>query len=195
MNEVKKGVYLDLVALDQRVTLPDSLRVLLAELPRTDWERHENFGGLTQFWLKRHLMFRQLSEMLISEAQAFRDKQVTAADYAPRLSQLAGLFLGQLDAHHRMEDAHYFPQLSRLEPRLAAGFEILDRDHVVLEGGLHGLVAATNAVLREIQTGRDGQDPAAALETALSALAHLLERHLTDEEDLVVPVILKNGVM
>lgn len=194
MNELQNGADLDHLALDQRAKLPDSLRVLLADLPRTDWERHENFGGLTQFWLQRHLMFRQLSEMLISEAQAFRDREVPAADYAPRLSQVAGLFLGQLNEHHRMEDAHYFPQMIRLEPRLLAGFEILDRDHVVLEGGLNGLVEATNAVLRAMQTGRDGQDPAAALETSLSAFAPLLERHLTDEEDLVVPVILKNGV-
>lgn len=194
MNELQNGADLDHLALDQRAKLPDSLRVLLADLPRTDWERHENFGGLTQFWLQRHLMFRQLSEMLISEAQAFRDREVPAADYAPRLNQVAGLFLGQLNEHHRMEDAHYFPQMIRLEPRLLAGFEILDRDHVVLEGGLNGLVEATNAVLRAMQTGRDGQDPAAALETSLSAFAPLLERHLTDEEDLVVPVILKNGV-
>lgn len=194
MNELQNGADLDHLALDQRAKLPDSFRVLLADLPRTDWERHENFGGLTQFWLQRHLMFRQLSEMLISEAQAFRDREVPAADYAPRLSQVAGLFLGQLNEHHRMEDAHYFPQMIRLEPRLLAGFEILDRDHVVLEGGLNGLVEATNAVLRAMQTGRDGQDPAAALETSLSAFAPLLERHLTDEEDLVVPVILKNGV-
>ena len=193
MTDLTDGIDLDLAALGQRASLPEALRVLLEDLPKDQWQRHENFGGFTQFWLQRHLMFRQLSDMLIGEVQAFRDRQIAAADYAPRLSQVAGMFLGQLNEHHKMEDAHYFPQLSRLEPRLAAGFKILDRDHVVLDGGLHELVTATNAVLGEIQAGGDGQDPAAELESHLSRFAPLLDRHLVDEEELVVPVILKSG--
>jgi len=45
--------------LRHRKGLPDALRVLLEQYPRALWESHQNFDGLTRFWLERHLMFRR----------------------------------------------------------------------------------------------------------------------------------------
>ena len=52
------------LSLETRTGLPDAPRVLAEQYPRTDWEAHENFGEMIQFWIQRHLMFRQLTDVL-----------------------------------------------------------------------------------------------------------------------------------
>jgi len=178
-------------ALDQRDRLPDALRVLLTGYPGDIWESHVNFDGLTRFWLERHLMFRELLGKLEAGAEAALDRRIDAQLYRHQTQRLAGMFLNQLHGHHMIEDHHYFPQLSALEPKLARGFEILDADHHALDGHIHALAETTNAMLRadapafEAETG--------VLHTALAGFGRFLDRHLTDEEDLIVPVILKHG--
>jgi iron-sulfur cluster repair protein YtfE (RIC family) len=194
VTELNDAAEPDALGLERRTGLPDALRVLVEELPRDRWEGHQNFAGLTRFWLQRHLMFRQILEMLISEAQAFHDRRTDPAVYAPRLSRLAGIFFGQLHEHHKMEDAHYFPKLKLMDRRVVSGFAVLDRDHVALDSGLHQLLNATNVVLNQVQTQREGQIAGAELEQALSSFSPLLNRHLIDEEEIVVPIILINGV-
>lgn len=178
--------------LGQRGGLPDALRVLLAEFPRQGWQTHENFGEMVQFWLERHLMFPEVLERMQTEARARFDNQSGHDQYAPRLSRLGGFFLQQLHGHHQVEDAHYFPQLIRLDTRLERGFGILDADHHAIDRLLNGFAEAANAVL-----GANGDaaahDATGALIDRLAGFQTLLDRHLTDEEELIVPVILKTG--
>ena len=110
---------------------------------------------------------------------------VTAA-HAPRLSRLGGMLLNELHMHHQVEDFHYFPKLSGLAPEIGHGFDLLEADHQLIDPMLHDLARAMNGVLQ-------GQGAVTALEAELVRFERLLERHLTDEEDLVVPVILKTG--
>ncbi len=179
------------IALDERDRLPDALRVLLAEYPRDIWQSHRNFDGLTRFWLERHLMFRQALARLRDEAEAALDGRVDPDRYRQNTARLAGFFLNQLHGHHMIEDHQYFPQLSALESRLGRGFEILDADHHQLDGHIHGLADRTNAMLQAPAQGFN--DAAGALHIALEGFEPFLDRHLLDEEDLVVPVILKHG--
>jgi len=180
-------------ALESRAGLPDALRVLLEQYPRNLWEAHHNFDGLTRFWLERHLMFRQILGQLQGETQAFLDGNVAPQAHAGRTAQLADFLITQLHGHHQIEDHHYFPQLAASETRLARGFEILDADHHALDAHLHGLAEDTNALLRAIADGKLARDPAGVLEARLGLFGQFLDRHLTDEEDLVVPVILHHG--
>ena len=55
--------------------------------------------------------------------------------------------LWQLEEHHQVEDQHYFPVFRRIEPRLAAGFELLEGDHEALHEALGLIVLRANAVL------------------------------------------------
>lgn len=181
----------DLLSLDRRDGLPDALRVLLADYPRELWESHGNFDGLTRFWLERHLMFRELLARLRDEAEAAMDGNVDPRAYQRQTARLAGFFLNQLHGHHQIEDHHYFPQLSALETRLARGFEILDADHHVLDAQIHALADHTNRLLQADPGALT--DPAGALHGALERFTPFLNRHLEDEEELIVPVILKHG--
>ena len=172
--------------LTTRDRLPEALRALLRDYPRADWQGHDNFAGLVAFWLDRHLMFRRLTEALRRDAEAAIDRRMDAQSHAARLSRHGGMLVGQLHGHHQIEDMHYFPVLTRLERPLERGFEILDRDHHALDALLGRFTDAANAVLQ----GKDGPGP---FHEELLSFERFLHRHLEDEEDLIVPVILKHG--
>jgi hemerythrin-like domain-containing protein len=176
--------------LETRSGLPDALRVLVEGYPRDIWESHRNFDALTRFWLERHLMFREVLGRLTAETEAYLDNGRDAEAYGRQMARLAGFFLNQLHGHHQIEDAHYFPTLSALDARLTGGFELLDSDHHALDGHLRGLADDTNAMLRAISQGTGARDAAGVLRGRLRGFGGFLDRHLEDEEDLVIPTIL-----
>lgn len=178
--------------LASRPGLPDALRVRLAEYPRTGWDAHPHVDGLVRFWLDRHLAFRNLLAAMTADAQAVLDGRMEAEAYASRLSRLGGRFVGDLHGHHHIEDDHYFPLLAAMDPRLAQGFDLLDADHHAIAAHLERFTDTANAVLRGWQ-GPGLRDAAGGFLQVLGDSAHLLDRHLTDEEDLIVPVILHHG--
>lgn len=173
------------LSLSARKGLPADLQVLLRDLPRADWSGHPGFGGLVQFWLDRHGMFRQLVDLLQTDQRALADRQIDPKAYAPRLSRFGSMLLGELHGHHQIEDQHYFPRLARFDTRLQRGFDLLDADHHAMDNALHDLAEGANAVLKG--------GPPGAFGDRLDVFAQLLDRHLTDEEDLIVPVILRSG--
>jgi hypothetical protein len=178
------------LALADRSGLPDPLRVLVEQHPRTGWESHPHFTMLTRFWLDRHLGFRRLQGMLVTETQGFLDRNREPVRYAHALARLAGTFLSELHGHHSIEDYHYFPLLQGLDARLAAGFDLLDADHQALDAAMHALAEAANAVLLDVGEARPAEAAAGALLAELGGFGRLVDRHLTDEEELVVPIIL-----
>lgn len=178
--------------LEMRAGLPDALRVLVEELPRGTWEAHPNFTPLTRFWLDRHLMFRRALGQMIEGSRAFLDDRREAGRHGAETARLAQFFLGELHAHHSIEDQHYFPALIGLDSRLERGFGLLDADHQALDGHMAGLADDINAMLRGL-AGEDPKRGAAVLDARLAAFERFLDRHLTDEEELVVPVILAHA--
>ena len=172
-------------ALHLRSGLPDALRVLVAQYPRPTWEGHPNFGELVRFWLERHVMFRQLTDVLRSDVEALLDKSVGFETYAPRLSRYGGMLLNQLHGHHQIEDSHYFPQLVQIDQRLERGFELLETDHEAMDALLQDFAAGANAVLQGGEAG--------VFRDRLLAFEKMLDRHLVDEEEIIVPVILDSG--
>lgn len=170
-----------------RTGLPEALRVLVEKYPREGWEAHPEFNALTRFWLDRHLMFRDLQGRLIAETQGFLDRRVEPAIYGGRLVRLAGQFINDLHGHHQIEDHSYFPILAEQDARLVAGFELLERDHQAIDPLLHQMVDHANALLGDIGEARKAE----RLLGDFTEFARLLDRHLIDEEELVVPVILE----
>ena len=179
--------------LKDRDGLPDALRALVEKHPREGWRRHREFGPLTDFWLHKHLGFRRAMESLRSEARGALDRGLAPEDYARRLSRLGGAFLQELHGHHSIEDMHYFPRMVPLVPSLERAFAILDADHHVLHEELDGFAEGANGILRAVGSGADWRAPLGRFEERLSGMERFLDRHLTDEEEVVVPVILEVG--
>lgn len=181
--------------LETRAGLPEALRILVEQYPRDIWQSHRNFDALTRFWLERHAMFREVQGRLQAETQGFIGGGSDPRAWGGRTARLAGFLLNELHGHHHVEDAHYFPVLAGLEPRLAAGFALLDRDHHALDAHLHGLADATNAALAALQQpeAMAARDAAGRLEAQLAGFGRFLDRHLIDEEDLVIPTILHHA--
>jgi iron-sulfur cluster repair protein YtfE (RIC family) len=180
------------LALEQRTGLPEALRVLLRDYPREGWQADPGFHGLVSFWLERHMMFRELMARMASHTEGFLDGRQDARRFAGGIAQFGGMFVNQLHGHHQIEDHHYFPILRTRDDRIARGFDLLDADHHALDGILARFVEQANGAIQ----GATGSDPklgAGRLLAGLSDLEKLIDRHLTDEEDLIVPVILRDG--
>jgi len=180
------------LSLDARTGLPDALRILLEDYPREGWAAHPQFHGLVSFWLERHMMFRQLMEHMTRETEAFLDGNRDPAGFAQGIARYGGVFVNQLHGHHQIEDHHYFPILRDRAARIARGFDLLDADHHALDGILARFVDQANGAIQGA-SGRDPRSTAGTLRDGLAGLERLIDRHLTDEEDLIVPVILRDG--
>lgn len=183
----------DLPLLENRTALPDALRVLLEEYPRQSWEGDPGFDGLLRFWLDRHLMFRRILKQMQDDTEQLLNKDLSIKFYAAHLSRYGGMFVQELHGHHSIEDHHYFPKLIDLDARISRGFDILDADHHAIDGHLNTFVEGANAVLRHAEDLTKMTPEADRFLKQLSNLEGLLDRHLTDEEELVVPVVLKYG--
>ncbi|MFT6674173.1 MAG: iron-sulfur cluster repair protein YtfE (RIC family) [Sulfitobacter sp.] len=180
----------DRLQLDLRAGLPDALRILLQEYPRAGWESHPGYDGLIRFWLDRHMMFRRILDRLQLQSEALLDDKMDLQLFRQQTGRLGSTFVQELHGHHSIEDAHYFPVLSQKDARIAQGFALLDHDHHALDGHLNGFVEHANAALQVTATG---DRAIGVFHETLVRLGSMLNRHLLDEEDLVVPVILKYG--
>lgn len=181
------------LALTNRVGLPDALRLLLADYPRANWQADPNFGGLVTFWLERHMNFRRLMTMMTEETEALLDGRADPQAYGSRLSRLGSHFLQDIHGHHTIEDTHFFPLLTAQERRLERGFEMLEADHIALDPQLAAFADAANGVLGALEQPVDLANKAGLLRDGLIRLDRFLDRHLVDEEDLIVPVLLRDG--
>ena len=181
------------LTLDTRSGLPDALRILIAQYPREAWEKHPNFSGLVQFWLERHMMFRKLTAMIEADTAAAIDRRISPDEYRARLSRFASLLLGQLHEHHTIEDTHYFPQMSKLDKRLEHGFGLLDADHHQMDTLMQEYATTANAVLAPSLKDAGLREQAGAFAPVAGRFGALILRHLEDEEDLIVPILLHHG--
>ena len=176
----------DPLSLTARAGLPEALRVLLADFPREDWAGDPGFSDLVQFWLERHGMFRRLLTAMGEECAARVAGTLDPEIHASHLNRYGGMFLQGLHEHHMIEDHQYFPRLQAFDPRLERGFHILDRDHHDIDAELSAFRTEASAVLAEANGGNLGR-----FHDQLARMERLLDRHLEDEEDLIVPVLLK----
>lgn len=189
-----RAAEIEALALAARNGWPEDLRVLMERYPREQWDTHANLGDMARFWLSRHAMFRELSVAIGGITSAFRAEQLTPVEFARQFVPRLQFLLNQLDAHHQIEDLHYFPIFRAADARLSLGFDVLEGDHHHIHDGMACTADAANALLRALQVGgeelsRLSEDYADASTTLLK----MLVRHLDDEEDLIVPLILDRG--
>ena len=180
--------------LDSRTGWPAELRVLLDKFPRDTWRSRPS--PVAEFWLDKHDWFRHQSTALKSAGDDYREGRSEAMVFASWLAPRLQNFLAHLHGHHQIEDYHYFPAFRAAEARLAPGFDALAADHELLHEGISELVTTVNAFFEALR-GENADDAArhaadryiACSETTFRRLL----RHLGDEEDLIIPVMLDSG--
>jgi iron-sulfur cluster repair protein YtfE (RIC family) len=109
------------------------------------------------------------------------------------VSRYGGMFVNGLHEHHTIAGTYYFRKLVAKDTRVEKGFVIPDKDHYDIHAFLSSFVDRANEV---IQTGADRnrlQTVAGTFQAELADLERLLDRHLIDEEELILPVILRDG--
>lgn len=139
-------------------------------------------------------MFRELGPMLRRGIDAYREKPDDPSSLASWLAPRINFFLGELNAHHHVEDHHYFPLFKEAESSLARGFDLLDNDHQIIHTALERNADAANKFFHSLSEGGDkARFSADAYASENEKLIALLLRHLHDEEDLIIPIILERG--
>lgn len=174
-----------------REGLPEEMRTLYRDLPREGWQDHPNFARATRNWMGAHLGFRQLAGLLQTETERFLDRETPEDRYAERLGHFGDLLVRNLHGHHAWEDRRFFPELEAADPRFARGLEMLETDHVALDALLDDFTRQANRVV-QLSTLDPAQMPDATgpVRDRAEQLDGFLRRHLTDEEDLIVPIVL-----
>jgi hemerythrin-like domain-containing protein len=184
--------------LDQRTGWPEELRVLLKQYPRDTWSA--NTSPLAQFWLEKHGMFRRQCEALQATNDEYRAERIGPQDFAVWAAPRLQTFIAHLHGHHQIEDYHYFPSFRASEPRLARGFETLEKDHLTLNAAIADVITAINELIATLHEKgdvphlSDTQRHAGHRYVESSSLLYRrLSRHLDDEEDLIIPLMLDRG--
>ncbi len=179
-------------ALAARTGLPAEFRYLLDEYPRDRWT--STLDETAAFWLQMHASFRGHQthmDGLVGLWRADGDLTALHRSLIPALQS----FLQHLDGHHRIESGQYFPIMRKIEPRIGAGIDLLDRDHdaihETLEALFQGGLAFHQAVMARTP---EAGDRAHRLADLIDRKAGPLLRHLEDEEDIVIPLIQLRGL-
>lgn len=180
--------------LADRLGLSDEIAYLRAAYPKPQWRAHANYGQLADFWLHVHESLRVHGGQLQQLTYGFRDGRQGPAEFKRAFVPAFNQFLQHLNAHHQIEDGAYFPKFRALDPRMVAGFDLLEADHHVIHDAVGASVDSARSLLAALEQG-SGDLPHAtdAYAAASDRLLDLLLRHLADEEDLVIPAMLEHG--
>lgn len=136
-------------------------------------------------------MFRRLSAQIGRDAEAYLNGDIATDDYAGRLSHVGGRLVGNLHGHHGWEDHSYFPELSAADPRFDAGLEVLEKDHADLDRVLDEFTRQANRMIKlSVLDEAHARNEAAHVHGTAQVIEGFLKRHLSDEEELAVPIIL-----
>jgi len=182
----------DSTDLDHRSGLAQELRFLLERHPREQWATRMPIGSTARMWLERHDWFRHHSRTLIAGVSEFREGHIGPAKLGSWLRPRLRLLVSHLEGHHQVEDQAYFPMFTAAEPRLARGLDMLESDHHAIHARLIEMEAASGALASALR----GSDPYARMRssdriaTALEGFLKPLDRHLADEEDIVIPLMI-----
>lgn len=171
--------------------LPSAIRPTLLEETQQDWQAHPRFAGKAQFFMNIHRQLldaadwlAQITEQLLDSPQSTLADQINASGIENR----AGHLLHFARGHHEIEDHGYFPQFIKLYPNLEKAMALLDGDHLVLDETLNGTETGIAGIIRTPK-----RDDVGLLYRNAAALKKIMHRHITDEEDVIIPIFLRHG--
>ncbi|WP_082787252.1 hemerythrin domain-containing protein [Psychrobacter sp. P11G5] len=158
---------------------------LFNKLPPDQWFSTD-YAYKTSGWLKVHTNIRKRQRILTQISKGYQSGEYDWSEYRSQILKRINMHVLKLHQHHGVEDEGFFPEFIRIYPQLQAGFEILGRDHVRLDALLDKLQVQNDTLARS-----EVEDKALAeqLHQTLVDATDLLSQHLTDEEDLVIPIL------
>ncbi|WP_367108961.1 hemerythrin domain-containing protein [uncultured Psychrobacter sp.] len=158
---------------------------LYEKLPPDQWFSAD-YAYKTSGWLKVHTNIRKRQRILTQISDAYMSGEFDWTEYRSQILKRINMHVLKLHQHHGVEDEGFFPEFVSMYPKLAPAFEILGHDHEYLNELLDTLQAQNDQLARS-----DTEDKALAkeLHDTLVAITDLLQQHLTDEEDLVIPIL------
>ena len=173
--------------------MPDDMQILLTKYPRDDWAAHPGFHEKTRHWMAAHRMFKQVAGSIVRNCESYLDNKMDPIAFGDTVAYRGTRLVNNLHGHHHWEDHSFFPELSAADPRFDRGLGILEKDHIDLDAVLNGFVGSGNRALKLIQLDEiDAQSAVDDMYQHAKGISALLERHLTDEEELAVPIILEH---
>jgi len=174
-----------------RAGLSGDMQVLLRDYPRYSWPGHANFADSIKNWMGAHDMFRRLGEIMRIETEKYLNKDRSSQEYSARLSHYGNMLVGNLHGHHTWEDRKFFPELRAADGRFDRGIDILEHDHETLDETLNELTLQANRVIKLVDLEeKQAIEEAGPMQETIARIEKILKRHLADEEDLVVPILL-----
>lgn len=183
----------DPLALAARSGLPADWLYLRDRYPRSRWAE-AGLNPTAAHWLQMHAGFRAHGGHMAALTDAFRADPSNPRGLHQALIPTLQAFLQHLDAHHRIESAHYFPVFRRMEPRVSDGIDLLDRDHDAVHAHLEAMVMKGRDFHAAVAgASPDARDAGLRLADVLDAALPPLDRHLDDEEDIVIPLLALKG--
>ena len=182
--------------IDQRTGWPDELCVLLNEHPRASWQ--QNMTPLARFWIGKHNDFRSQCSILQTAADNFRERPDKLEEFGAQVVPRTRRLISHLHGHHQIEDLHYFPAFRAADRHLGPGFDVLSSDHELLHESSLSVVETLNAFRNTLGESSEGtiDNQRRAADRYIEAselLCRRIVRHLDDEEDLVIPLMLAHG--
>ena len=158
---------------------------LFNKLPPDQWFSAD-YAYKTSGWLKVHTNIRKRQRILTQISAGYQSGEYDWAEYRSQLLKRINMHILKLHQHRGVEDEGFFPEFIRMYPQLQAGFEILGRDHVRLDALLDKLQVQNDTLVRSEVEDKVLADQ---LHQTLVSATDLLSQHLTDEEDLVIPIL------
>jgi hemerythrin-like domain-containing protein len=127
-----------------------------------------------------HRLFRQAYE---EAARLVRDRPTPSPERVTFLADHIDFIVSSLHIHHEDEDALLFPKLIERAPEQAPVTEQVEHQHQVIATAVDAALAAC-AAWRQQPSAETGE----ALAAALDHLNTVVQPHLDDEEQKVVPL-------
>ena len=164
---------------------------LLRDFPRSEWTSSRQQQPTVRLLLSRHGGFRRRVQELLQASKAALDEQESPPDFCYYLATELHYFVPLLEGHHQAETARLYPRLLSHFPLAEKRFHILEGDHTQLDSAIEALGGFPERLMTQAPTRALFLAETEQLCEAFFTFQKLLERHLDDEEDLVIPILLK----
>ena len=173
------------------------MQVLLADYSRDSWRAHAHFSRCDiDSWMGAHRSFKRVASLLQKQTELCLDNAISENHLIQTLNHYGTSLVGSLHGHHSWEDSFLFPDLMKKESRIQHGLDKLESDHIELDKILNQFINSINDAIQTLKTSETvSRGDVGKMQQHAEALGNLLARHLSDEEDLIVPVVLNQELI